>query len=66
MQLLYLTLILAAPYALLTLAGWSVSALRFDAPTRADRFGRSARRTIRSATRSGGTTGGTGLRARPV
>ena len=34
MQLLYLVLILAAPYTLLTLAGWSVSALRVDARTR--------------------------------
>ena len=38
----------------------------FDAPTRTDRRGRSARPTISSATRSGDTTGGTGLRARPV
>ena len=35
MQLLYLVLILVAPYALLTVAGWSVAALRFDARTRA-------------------------------
>ena len=35
MQLLYLVLILAAPYALLTLAGWWISAFRFDARTRA-------------------------------
>ena len=35
MQLLYLVLILAAPYALLTLAGWSIDAIRLDAKTRA-------------------------------
>ena len=35
MQLLYLVLILAAPYALLTLAGWWIRALRFDPRTRA-------------------------------
>ena len=35
MQLLYLVLILAAPYALLTLAGWSIKAFRLDARTRA-------------------------------
>ena len=35
MQLLYLVLILVAPYALLTLAGWWIHALRIDARTRA-------------------------------
>lgn len=35
MQLLYLVLILVAPYALLTVAGWSSAALRFDPRTRA-------------------------------
>jgi hypothetical protein len=35
-------------------------------PTRTDRRGLSARLTIYSATRSGGTTGGTGRNARPV
>lgn len=35
MQLLYLVLILAGPYALLTLAAWSIDALRLDARTRA-------------------------------
>jgi hypothetical protein len=36
------------------------------APTRTDRRGRSARPTICSATRSGGTTGGTGRKVLPV
>ena len=35
MQLLYLVLILVAPFALLTIAGWSINALRVDAQTRA-------------------------------
>ena len=35
MQLLYLVLILAAPYALLTLAGWSIKPLHLDTRTRA-------------------------------
>ena len=35
MQLLYLVLILVAPYALLTVAGWLTATLRFDARTRA-------------------------------
>ena len=35
MQLLYLVLILVAPYALLTVVGWSSATLRFDARTRA-------------------------------
>ena len=35
MQLLYLVLILVAPYALLTVTGWATATLRFDARTRA-------------------------------
>ena len=35
MQLLYLVLILVAPYAVLTVAGWSLTALRLDSRTRA-------------------------------
>ena len=35
MQLLHLVLILVAPYALLTVAGWSTATLRFDARIRA-------------------------------